>query len=1230
MPHHVIQRQTFDTLLDEGLDHHMHYRKLKQLIEVDIQRILRQVLDTYFPADHRVQIDKLELDLGFLSYDNFEHELPKRLEAELTEALLPYLRPQIFDSHYEAANEGLQKAKALAIFLQSGLFPWWIGNQFKHQRNQHFQATFSASHAASEEIIRQLRQSASSRKRLVHQFDEIATRLTIRKVEPLDAPFIEQYAKDLLTIQLESKIVPVSFSAFKKLRWELILTYLFLERGNVFNNISFVKSTLLQLAGRYNTDYDSLLGFLLQKLHFQRPSHRFRSNFPSILLHLGEEIWGLTEGQAHFFREKDQNLQQVHRLRTKLSSRSAQLSHAEFTWLIGSQQTFEKITLDIPSHLVIRSLSEQLSSSQWMQFLDRIAHWGYGPGFAHFQTIKHIWEQLNEREVPQKLPSLKETYLQEIWTKRIPPQQTQRFTANLLMGLTETHGLPLAAVYKVWTKAENDLDIVASISGEKDLPFILPTKKNSAYDLVRFRRFLVLGPVALRMYRFQLFPLIKRLSRRAKKKTRKILYAEAANLRSRSFVIEALDESELGWIVRLLQPKEAPFIESLSAELQSIHDTQNILPLSSSAFFGLKWEIILQSLIEDRGSRFNQKSFLGHSLKQLASASNLDYTTFVLYLKELTAQLPTTQSQTWVWMEFLQEVIQEVHIPSPSPSASQVVQHIMRHGTYALSFNQIAVEKFILHIKASDIPDIRTVFEEYFQQRSSRKNFIQTLGIQAGLKLLQKVSNHNLQEVVTLFHLLRAQYTQTPWLNLPQGQFEFHLFEVFLLHWKEWHSGTNTLLFLKSMLVHLGASTGISTERAEIAFTRTHQDLSPDIEAFIQKINEQTPNRPVEAATPPELQDLMQMLAGLSRNPMLSPPQIQELISKLQLVLEKDSEALLKLFRANAVPPSWIQILTSYLPSPLQKAFLQPFTHQQGGAVTRFLALMQRDPILELLPSSQRRYFIQVIKEDTFFFALARRGFAFSMRQFIVEHLSRWSQRFGIPLEELWTNLFKASQRMPQQALRGLIHELFQSWAKRQPQVVKVQLHEEEKTIPQSKTVLIEETMEEEKKDSLLIENAGLVLLTPYVKLLMERLDLVKSGRFIDTEAAIRGVFMLQFAATGEARGPEYLLALNKLICNLPFSTPLPEEVDIKPEEEALIEGLLGSINQSWAPLRNSSIIALRETFLQREGLILFEEEKTIIKVQRKGALDILLESLPWGISMINLPWREEILYVEW
>ncbi|MEL6134257.1 MAG: contractile injection system tape measure protein, partial [Bacteroidota bacterium] len=297
MPHHVIQRQTFDTLLSEGLDHQVHYQKLKYLIEIDIQRLLVRILDECFPEDHLVKINQLEVDLGFIPFDNLEQELPKRLEAALQDALSPYLRPHIFRDSTQSANADHQIAKALSLFLARGLFPWWIGDQFKHQRNQHYRTAILSEGAGTAEILAQLQHSPAAQKRLVHQFEEMATILTIRSVEPVHADFIEQYARDLLTFQLEEQIVPASFSEFKKMRWELILMYLFVERGSVFNNKVFIKSTLLQLAARYNMDYQALLSILIEKRHRQSPGHKYRSNFPTLLLVLAEESWKMKPTQ---------------------------------------------------------------------------------------------------------------------------------------------------------------------------------------------------------------------------------------------------------------------------------------------------------------------------------------------------------------------------------------------------------------------------------------------------------------------------------------------------------------------------------------------------------------------------------------------------------------------------------------------------------------------------------------------------------------------------------------------------------------------------------------------------------------------------------------------------------------------------------------------------------------------------------------------------------------------
>jgi hypothetical protein len=66
-----------------------------------------------------------------------------------------------------------------------------------------------------------------------------------------------------------------------------------------------------------------------------------------------------------------------------------------------------------------------------------------------------------------------------------------------------------------------------------------------------------------------------------------------------------------------------------------------------------------------------------------------------------------------------------------------------------------------------------------------------------------------------------------------------------------------------------------------------------------------------------------------------------------------------------------------------------------------------------------------------------------------------------------------------------------------------------------------------------------------------------------------------------------------------------------------------------WSALKSTSIDGFRHSFLIRHGVIVDQENKWLLKVEPKS-FDLLLDQLPWGISMIKLSWMERVLAVEW
>jgi hypothetical protein len=170
---------------------------------------------------------------------------------------------------------------------------------------------------------------------------------------------------------------------------------------------------------------------------------------------------------------------------------------------------------------------------------------------------------------------------------------------------------------------------------------------------------------------------------------------------------------------------------------------------------------------------------------------------------------------------------------------------------------------------------------------------------------------------------------------------------------------------------------------------------------------------------------------------------------------------------------------------------------------------------------------------------------------------------------------------------------------------------------------------EAETTDESNIRNAGMVIIATYAQRLFSILDLTKDGQFISEEAAQRGVHLLQYAITGASATPEYQLTLNKLLCGIHGGKPITCGIDITDKEKDTIEQMLNGVIAHWKALGKTSIAGLRQTFLQREGQLHFEEEAWHLHIP-SATFDMLLDRLPWSFAMIRFPWMEHPLKVTW
>jgi len=167
--------------------------------------------------------------------------------------------------------------------------------------------------------------------------------------------------------------------------------------------------------------------------------------------------------------------------------------------------------------------------------------------------------------------------------------------------------------------------------------------------------------------------------------------------------------------------------------------------------------------------------------------------------------------------------------------------------------------------------------------------------------------------------------------------------------------------------------------------------------------------------------------------------------------------------------------------------------------------------------------------------------------------------------------------------------------------------------------------------DQYYINNAGLVILWPYVSRLFTHLELVKDQAFVSPEAREQAVHVLHYMATNQIENhPEPELVFPKLLCGLSPAEPIDPTIVLTQAQQEGANELLEAIVKHWTKLKGTSVQGLQGSFILRNGVLNKEPEHWLLQVEQK-AYDMLLESLPWSISVVKMPWFDDTtIYVEW
>lgn len=166
-------------------------------------------------------------------------------------------------------------------------------------------------------------------------------------------------------------------------------------------------------------------------------------------------------------------------------------------------------------------------------------------------------------------------------------------------------------------------------------------------------------------------------------------------------------------------------------------------------------------------------------------------------------------------------------------------------------------------------------------------------------------------------------------------------------------------------------------------------------------------------------------------------------------------------------------------------------------------------------------------------------------------------------------------------------------------------------------------------EDYLYIHNAGLVILSPFLPRYFSQLDMLEDEQFRSLEDAHRAVLLLQYLCSEQTETPEHMLVFNKVLCGLSVDDPVPSRIELTDSEKEVSHLLLNSVLQNWEQMKNSSVDNLRGAFILRDGRLKENENSRTLDVEPKP-FDLILDYLPWTLSIISFPWMTNKIDVVW
>lgn len=1173
----LLDKVRFDfQVQDEGFARNL-YGKWDDFCRTSFVQVADSVLSGFERPQEMIYVEKLDIDLGVIHEEDFYTAFPRLLEENLKNIFKEYLSdPERHGGRVITTGQGC--LEWISYYFLHGCLRWDTPEELRSPAKL-FSEVMKGEREGLSCFLQRERHLESLRRRLVMQFDDDTIEAVISLTEQHNAKFICTYARFMIASYPCLLRPGIIRREYREALWLLVLAYLWSENKGTFSRKQLVKRTIEGLAAHYGMDFYLLLGLLMQGVKEDMIHREEGQGLLYLLSELGredrgpysvsverQELW-IAYLKGHAGEGINEYPGKSGDMRSFLSSPQA---CRKFLSLLTEPEIEKLVRLVMPEegdYIVLYAHRLEKEKEQGMF---------EGKAGGEFRLVK--WEFIF-------------TVLSEF-----PASGFDRkcFAERVLRHLAGHYGL-------------NYIDLIGYFYREKDF---LPEKlRSTVTELYRE----LAGNIFSEVISERPVPGVSEEGRA------QLIRILSHPLSCRSF-LSRLEEEKIFRLVHIVLPAESRFIEVYARRLEQEKERGMFEGKAGTDFRIIKWEFIFLAAFSGSSSH---KYMVASVLQQLSAHYGLDYSGLLDYFyRHLPQEYPELQTViTELWQEGRnRETLPQLALLDRELREIRMLESFLATGipgispkelhTFFVALSESAPNRLLETIRRSvdccwvDCPHINETYGYLYASVILwyiRRQNVRFPGYMALLPLLEAVVNGKAAIGVAFLRRLlagivngREQEVLTLILSggslpdKPVCDADIAYVRYLLSHCEAKQIGDfireHKTLFRKIFF-------SSSEILREVILLTEH---SGKVFIFLCKLYGEKAVTELIARNGGGSHGNRSLLQHLAENRVL-----QDVIFVMEGALLGDAGVLQKEWQDMSLAGQK-QVISSFAGHrQLQRLWI----YRNGSVVLRKV-------FAELMWLQRRLPFY--LDEDK----LLNRLTEYTLRSY-----GNFSEF------ELFAHFWEFLLALVDDRQLQIMNKILADNASGYSGFLAVKNTSQNKTIARTTIINTSDNIEEKL---FYINNAGLVLLSPWFPMLFEKLDLLKDKKeFTGAEAQIRAIFLLQSLLFRENEFEEHTLLLNKILTGWESDDPLPLAQERSVQERELPEEMLKGVLQNWDKLKNTSVDGFRQSFLAREGKLDEKEDSWVLTVDERG-YDVLLDSVPWGYKFVKYPWMKKPLNVIW